>query len=131
MASSNMIIDRIQYSFIYLSYKSYRVKYRGGKGYLYIKYTDYAHRIITILFALTTLIVTILISGNKISDDNNYYITFGLVLLVILYLDISVSKKKMLKYRYVYKDSKKYALYYILFLIILIAASFLFSKIIR
>jgi hypothetical protein len=122
-----MILDKIQYSFIYFSYKSYRVKYRNGRGYQYLKYTDGAHRAMSILFALTMFIVSAILTGKVSGNSTNVFVALGSVAIMASYLDFSVSKKKMLKYRYAYADAKKYMLYYFLFLIALIAIAFLYT----
>lgn len=122
-----MIFDKIQYSFIYFSYKMYRVKHRKGRGYQYIKYTDAAHRTMSLVFTISALIVSVILTGKKIGSDINIYVAIGSLITIVLYLDVSVSKKKMLKYRYVYADSKKYMLYYFLFLVTLIAIAFFYT----
>ncbi len=115
-----MILDKIHYSFIYFSYKSYEVKYRSGRGYQYIKYTDAAHRTIGLPFAITIFIASAILSKGGVKDPNNVAFSLGSVLALYLYLELSLSKKKMWKYRYLYPNSKKYVVFYAIFLVTLI-----------
>ena len=122
-----MLLDKIQYSFVYFSYKKYRAGYRGGKGYQYIKYPDSAHRIISLFFTLSTLIISTILSGREIGNAINMLVAIVALLIAVLYLDLSLSKRKMFKYRYIYKNSKKYILLYFLLLIFLIFLAFLYK----
>jgi O-antigen/teichoic acid export membrane protein len=120
-----MIIDKIQYSFIYLSYKSYRVKYRKGRGYQYMNYSDAAHRTVTILFALTFFISFAILTGGVKGNKMAVLAALAAVLVVGFYLDFAFTKKKLMKYRHIYPYAKRYILYFILFLIAMLLGAWI------
>jgi cation transport ATPase len=125
-----MFIDKIQYSFIYKSYKFYRRSYRKGKGYQYIGYVDAAHRTIGIFFALTSFIVSAILTGKVAHSNMNVLVGIGAVLACAIYLDISVSKKKMLRYRHIYSKRKNYIIYYFLLLAGLIGVAIFYRTLV-
>ncbi len=72
-----------------------------------------------------------IVTGKRIGSDVNICIAITSLIAIVLYLDISVSKKKMMKYRYVYGDHKKYVLYYFLLLAVGIALAVLYTWLFR
>ena len=115
-----MILEKIHYAFIYLMYKSYRIKYRKGRGYLLQSYSSSAHQNMALAFAISTTVISNILSTTKLSRVYSFFIFFVSATLLLVVLELSMSKRKMVKYRMVYPQHKKYVLYYILMLVIAI-----------
>jgi hypothetical protein len=124
------ILDKIHYAFIYFAYKSRDVKYRyrKGRGYRYIKYTDAAQRSMSLLLALTVFAISAILSTKGLSSIYNLFFALGSSGLLVLYLDFSISKKKLWKCRRMYPNSDKYLVYFVLFLISLVTLSFVIKN---
>lgn len=88
-----------------------------------MKYTDGAQRTLTLLFSITVFIVSGILNAKGMKSEINLFISLGSMLLMILYLELSMTKRKLWRLRREFPDSDKYLGYYILFLIVLIIIS--------
>jgi len=125
----NMIIifNKILYSILYSVHKSLRSKSMNGKNHMYKSYISNAYQLIGLPFLITIITSLQLLDLKNVSKENIFISSFVAVFLLIILLSVTITKKRMLKYRYAFAKRKKYILIYFLFLISLITLSFLYS----
>jgi len=126
-----MIFYKMYYSILYLVHKNLRSQSKKSGSKLYKSYVTNAIQFISLPFVVTLFISLQMLGIKNVSREN---IGLGAIIagfLFILLLNATLSKKKMLKYRFIFSKSKKYAFLYVMFLIALITFSFIYSKIIN
>ncbi len=113
------ILDRIQYSLIYMLYKTRY--YKSGKGYIYR-----ANQIITVIGTMTASLL-FLVFTNVNLKSYAMLAFFGLTLAIIFFFfERNISKPKLMQHRPTYKKRRKYLIpFYIFSAIVLVLFGFL------
>lgn len=105
-----MYLERVQYSLIYLLYKS--KFYKSGKGYTYR-----ANQILGIFIGFLFLLICNLLLVNRLSDGQLALLWGATSFVSFLLLEKHTSRTKMFKWRRVYRNRKRYLIPFFLILL--------------
>ena len=115
---------KIYYSIVYLSYKSLRYPVKKDGNHMYKSYITNAIRLIGVTFTLTILICLLLINIKDFRKDSIFLTALASGGVLMLLLNVTLTRKKLFKYRFIFTKSNSYAYLYAAFLFACIFVSF-------
>ncbi len=126
-----MLFYKIYYSILYLVYKGLRGQSKKNGSLMYKSYITNSIRLISVTFTLTLLVSLRLLRIKNCSTEAIFLTSIVAGFVLILLLNLTLSKKKFFKYRFIFLKSDKYAYLYIVFSFALIVLSFIFSMLLN
>lgn len=118
-------LERIQYSLIYMLYKTRY--YKSGRGYIYR-----ANQIISIISSIIVSLLVYVLARMELPGAIIGMLFLSVAFLLFFLLEKNVTKTKLFKYRKTYPRNKKYLLPFFLMTIIgilLLGAIYFIKKI--